>query len=121
MVYARVVCSADGCLSQVTMRGHVSPAGGPRGGNIVCAAITGLVRSCAEVIVRRDGISADGTADAEGEFMLSVRQVGAEQRQWLRGVSDVLTGGLRRIAAESPDELELEVVTLGPGSKEWKR
>ncbi len=108
MVHVRVTRSADGCLSALVMTGHVSPAGGPRGANLTCAAVTGLVRSCAEVIATADGIVADGIAEREGELHVTVHAVAGGRHEWLRGVTDVLVSGVRRMAADAPGEVELE-------------
>lgn len=108
MVHLRVTRSSDGCLSALVMTGHVSAAGGPRGANLICAAVTGLVRSCAEAIAVADGIVADGAAEREGELHVTVRAVESGRRDWLKGVTDVLLSGLRRMAADAPGEVELE-------------
>lgn len=105
MIRATVLLAADGCLVRVSMRGHASNSAGPRGGNVICAAVTALVRSCAEAVSEHSGITVDGAAEAEGEFVLSVRTVDTNERAWLRGVSDVLASGLRRMAGDSPDEV----------------
>ncbi len=108
MVHVRVTRSSDGCLSVLVMTGHVSAAGGPHGANLTCAAVTGLVRSCAETIATADGVVADGTAEREGELHVTVRAVDGGRREWLRGVTDVLVSGVRRMAADAPAEVELE-------------
>jgi len=108
VVHVRVTRSADGCLSALVMTGHVSAAAGPRGANLICAAVTGLVRSCAETIVAANGIVAGGDAGREGELHVAVRSVESGRREWLRGVTDVLVSGVRRMAADAPDEVELE-------------
>lgn len=108
MVHVRVSVSASGALSELRMTGHVSPAQGARGSNTVCAAVTGLVRSCAEAIAAHSAIEANGSAEAEGEFRLSVAGVAPGHDDWLRGVTDVLLNGLRRMSADTPAEVELE-------------
>ena len=87
MVHVRVTRSADGCLSALVMTGHVSVAAGPRGANLICAAVTGLVRSCAETIVAASGIVAGGDAGREGELHVTVRSVESGRREWLHGVT----------------------------------
>jgi uncharacterized protein YsxB (DUF464 family) len=107
VVRIRVTRSADGCLAELIMEGHVSAAGGTHGANIVCAAVTGLIRSCADAIVAAGGIEAAGTAESEGAFRLAIRSASTERREWLRGVTDVLIAGVRRMADETPDEVSL--------------
>lgn len=118
MVTVRVTCSAEGSLANLVMHGHVSTGAGPRGANPVCAAITGLVRSCAEVLAGADGVTAVGTAEREGEFAVSVTAVDNVRRDWARGVTDVLVTGLRRMAADAPEEVELRVINRGSASSD---
>lgn len=108
MITIRVSCSSDDCLTELEMHGHASTAAGRRGANVVCSAVTGLVRSCAEALTGR-GMDVTGTAEREGELHLRLRSVRDTEREWLRGVTDVLTGGLRRMASEAPEEVALEV------------
>ena len=96
------------------MTGHVSLAAGPRGGNVICAAVTGLVRSCLEVVASAPGIVADGSAGREGKLRVTVGSVDDERRDWLRGVTDVLVSGVRRMATDAPGEVELTEVSVTP-------
>lgn len=107
MVQVRVTRSSDGCLSALVMTGHVGVTGGPRGANLTCAAVTGLVRSCVDTIAAADGVAAVGSAEREGELQVTIRTVVEGRRDWLRGVTDVLLSGVRRMATDAPGELEL--------------
>lgn len=113
MVRAEATRSADGCLRHLSVCGHISAAGGPYGANALCGAVSGLVRSCAQAIAGRSGIEADGAADTEGTFELSIRRVDESEHQWLLGVTDVLVGGLRCMAQGAPDEMEFREADPG--------
>lgn len=118
MVTVRVTRATEGWLAELVMRGHVSSAAGPRGANPVCAAVTGLVRSCAEVLADTDGVAAVGGAEREGELTVSVLAVDSARTDWARGVTDVLVTGLRRMAVDAPEEVEVRVIGRGSASPE---
>ena len=91
------------------MDGHVSSANGPRGANLVCAAVTGLVRSCTDALAAADGVAVEGSAEREGSLHVTVRSVDDEKRDWLKGVTDVLICGVLRMAEESPGEVDASI------------
>jgi uncharacterized protein YsxB (DUF464 family) len=102
----------EGALSHLRMAGHASPAAGPRGGNIVCAATTAVVRSCVEAIAARPDVVVAARGD-EGELSVTVTGYPPDVAEWLRGVTEVLLVGVRRIADDSPDEISLTVEDEG--------
>jgi uncharacterized protein YsxB (DUF464 family) len=77
--------------------------------NAVCAAVTGIVRSCADAVANEPLVVADGASSGEGELVVTVRSVDPERRAWLTGVTDALVAGLERMAAEAPAEVELVI------------
>ena len=93
------------------MDGHASSAGGARGANPVCAGVTALARSCAEALATHEGVAVRGTAPGPGAMDLVVDGVGEAEVDWLRGVTDVLVGGCRRLARDAPDEVDVRVET----------
>ena len=112
MIRVRAVLDGAGCLSSVSVTGHAAPERGSSAGNVVCAAVTGLVRSCADAIARRPSIAACGTAPDPGELRVEILSRDTDGG-WLRGVTDVMLGGIERIAREAPDEVELTVERTG--------
>lgn len=112
MIRVRVTVTVEGALSRLEMHGHVSPSHGTSGSNLTCAAVTGLVRSCAEAIDRNPGLQAHGAAEDEGEFQLAVIAVAETQVAWLQGVTDVLLTGVRRLQLDTPGEIELVEETV---------
>ena len=112
MIRVRAIVDDAGCLSSVSVSGHAAAERGPSGGSIVCAAVTGLVRSCAEAIARRPSITASGDAPGPGELRVEIHGCGSDG-EWLRGVTDVMLCGVERMAGEAPDELELMIERTG--------
>jgi len=106
------VVDRRGALSRLDMSGHASVASGPKGGNTVCAAVTAVVRSCAEAISRNPGIASVGSA-TEGEFHLEITGCTDDVVDWLRGTTAVLTAGVGRIETDSSDEVDFRLVTEG--------
>ena len=69
-----------------------------------------MLKACAAALaVAAPGVVARGNAPEEG--LLSVQVVSAEEssRLWLKGVTDVLTSGIRGLAADFPSEVEFRV------------
>jgi hypothetical protein len=63
---------------------------------------------------------ANGAAGREGELRVAVGSVDDEQRDWLRGVTDVLVSGVRRMATDAPGEVELTEVLVTPEPERTK-
>ncbi|MFW5742027.1 MAG: ribosomal-processing cysteine protease Prp [Spirochaetota bacterium] len=107
MIDVRVVVDGSGALSSLTVRGHASL--GSRTVSAECAAVSGIVRACAQAIDERGDIAATGSADAPGDLVLSIDSVAAAALAWLRGVTDVIVTGIARVARESPQEVTMAV------------
>jgi len=112
VITVRVRLDGDGCLSSVSVSGHASTDQGSRTGNVVCAAVTGLVRSCADAIAGRTAITATGAAPRPGELRVDIVSC-EDDGEWLRGVTDVMLCGVDRMTGETPDEVRLIVERTG--------
>jgi uncharacterized protein YsxB (DUF464 family) len=111
MLSVVVSVSPEGCLQQLRASGH---AGASRGGtNAVCAAVTALIRTAAEVLHSRPGVRCDGEAPAEGELALRVHHIPAESLEWARGVTDSLVAGCLRVQSEAPEAVAVEILRRG--------
>ena len=113
MIRVRVVLDGDDCLSSLTVAGHASVESGSAGDNVVCGAVTAIVRACAEAISLRDTIRASGAAARPGELRVDVEERSGDDAEWLRGVTSVMLVGVERIASEAPGEVELTKDTVG--------
>lgn len=112
MIVVRVRLDEDGCLASVSVSGHASTDQTGRGGNVVCAAVTGLIRSCADAIAERTAIVATGAAPHPGQMRFDIVSR-EDDGEWLRGVTDVMLCGVRRISGDSPGEVQLTVERTG--------
>ena len=108
MIDVRLVVDDEGLLSSLTVCGHASIAGGAAGENVTCAAVSGIVRACVQALVDRRSVGARGSADGPGDLRVMVAPTEAD-REWLRGVTDVVLSGVGRIAKEAPDDVSLTV------------
>lgn len=104
MISVRVTIDAEGCLSSLDVTGHAAAIG--TGENAVCAAVTAIVRAVGDAIVVHD-VRASGRSTGPGSLSLAIDE--PTRDGWLRGVSDVLVGGIERIAREHPGEVTIDV------------
>jgi uncharacterized protein YsxB (DUF464 family) len=108
---------SGGCLEGFEASGHALRESEPirDGGelDLVCAAVTTLLRTASRMLYRHPDIEADGTAPETGSMFLSVRRIPGNLRWWLGGVTDFLLAGLRDIEAEHPQSLQLVIRRKG--------
>jgi len=109
VIIVRAELDGEDCLRRLSVLGHASTVNGRPGTNIVCAAVTGIVRATAEAIAGRSTIGATGAAARPGESLVEVVKSEPEDADWLRGVTDVLEAGIRRLAAEHPGEVDFTI------------
>jgi len=111
MLSVIVSLSPEGCLERLDATGHAGST--PRGANVACAAATALLRTAAELMHSRPGVRCDADAPAPGELRLAVSLIPRESVEWARGVTDFVIQGCRRIQAEVPAALAVQIVKRG--------
>ncbi|MBN1686419.1 MAG: ribosomal-processing cysteine protease Prp [Spirochaetales bacterium] len=104
-----VTVAQDGCgkMESVTVDGHA--LGLRRGGNIVCAAVTILVRTAARLLEADPDVRVSGGPGERGEFTLFVDSAGQDKNALVKTVGDFLVQGLKDLQAEFPDDCTLEI------------
>jgi uncharacterized protein len=100
----------NGRVDRLTSRGHAP--GSPAGENILCAAVSILLRSFARVIEDAHGIESEGSAPEPGVLDLTVRRIGKEKEEWFEGLSDFLMRGLSDLEREYPEELRIHITSV---------
>lgn len=108
MIRVRLVLAAEGHLVAASAGGHASDGTGLYGANIVCAAVSTLLRSHALALGKRESVQAVGKG-AAGRFEMRMGAVDRGDIEWLRGAGSVLIEGLRRLSEDEPGEVSLEV------------
>jgi len=105
---------ADGCLRSFSASGHAGS--GPRGRDVVCAAVTVLLRTAARLLSAQPDLRVSGQEPAEGYLRLALEPPAPARREWVRGVTDTLVAGLRDLDQEFPGRLKLEIGEEGNGT-----
>lgn len=101
MIIAELVLEG-GLLKSCAIRGHAGA--GPKGSDIVCAAVSVLSRTVYKVLSEREGITVRSSAPNRGDFFLEVSCDGnPENRDFLDGAGAFLIEGLVSVSKEFPD------------------
>lgn len=98
---------ASGVLQEVIAEGHAGF--GTRGQDIVCAAVSILMRTAARTFEENKGYAVDGAALKRGELHFSVRCQSDGSADWARGVTGMFVKGIDDLAHEFPDHIDLTI------------
>ena len=127
MVKIRLLSNAENCFSAFESSGHASGshAGGghadfgdndgkpEKGGNIVCAAVTILLKtavlSLSSAQKESSSLKAEIRADNPGYLSAKITAFSDKDRPRLQYLLEFLTIGLMAIEAEYPDCLDLQI------------
>ena len=122
MVKIRLLSNAENCFSAFESSGHAGSGhadfgdndGKPeKGGNIVCAAVTILLKtavlSLSSVQKQPSSFKAEIQADNPGYLSAKVTAFSEEDKPRLQYLLEFLTIGLMAIEAEYPDCLDLQI------------
>ena len=97
----------NGLLKSCRIAGHAGL--GPKGADIVCAAVSVLARTAYKTLSQRKGIRVECGLPERGEFYLEITGVKAGDRGFLTGTGEFLKEGLQSIACEFPDNCMLSI------------
>ncbi|MGI5066325.1 ribosomal-processing cysteine protease Prp [Treponema putidum] len=122
MVKIRLLSNAENCFSAFESSGHAGGSyalcgdndGKPeKGGNIVCAAVTILLKtavlSLSSAQKESSSLKAEILADNPGYLSAKVTAFSEEDKPRLQYLLEFLTIGLMAIEAEYPDCLDLQI------------
>lgn len=102
MTQVVLTCSADGCLKEVSARGHA--AFGKKGRDIVCAAESFLLRTAMEVLESSAcGLILAKDVSRRGELFFRVVERGSVSVDRLRCVADFIRDGMQSLSEEYPE------------------
>ena len=96
-----VMVLEGGLLKSCHVSGHAGA--GPKGADIVCAAVSVLVRTACKVLSERKGITVYSEFPERGEFSLEILDMTAENREFLSGTGIFLKEGLVSVSGEYPE------------------
>jgi uncharacterized protein YsxB (DUF464 family) len=104
----RATCSVDNdfVLNELTIDGHSGFAAS--GSDIVCAAVSILSHALHCGLRTVPGIDISVVDNAT--YTLTVRDVRAEVKSEIRGMTVLVTEGLKSLASQYPDHVELHII-----------
>lgn len=105
MIEVRACLGADGVLRRVDSSGHAGT--GSAGRDLVCAAVSVLLRTAYEVLAQVPGTRVEGSAPEPGSLWFSLRDYPPGDADRLRGIGDFLLTGLSGLEREYPGALKL--------------
>jgi uncharacterized protein YsxB (DUF464 family) len=106
LITALVTLDGAALLRGLDLQGHAGA--GKRGEDVVCAAVSFLVRTAAAVLADKAYVTAQVVAPARGELHLSI-ECKREGEPYLRAIQDFLLTGLNSVAEEYPECLRVDV------------
>jgi uncharacterized protein YsxB (DUF464 family) len=109
LIEIEAVMEDDGTLRACKALGHARA--GKNGADIVCAAVSVLMRTAFETLSDRNGISIKYGAPEPGNFWLEV-DYSSDGKDFLFATGAFLIEGLRSVAQEFPGNCRLNIRTL---------
>jgi len=108
MIMVDVVVDPQGRLKSCRVEGHADA--GPRGGDVVCAAVSVLVRMAIRTLSRVEGVTVRGGAPDRGALWMETDSA-AEGETFLAAAGAFLMEGLNSVSAEYPDHCTVRIRT----------
>lgn len=108
MIEIEAFVDPGGVLRACKVSGHAGA--GKAGADIVCAAVSVLMRSAIRTLSGRKGITVRGGAPEPGLLWMEADYT-ADGREFLSAAGVFLTEGLRSVAEEFPDYCRLNIRT----------
>ena len=113
MIQAELVLK-DGLLKSCRISGHAGA--GPKGSDIVCAAVSVLARTALMIISERKDIKIQGGHPERGHFWMDISVISVESKDFLDGVGTFLKQGLISVSREFPDFCVINIEEIHDGS-----
>ena len=108
MIEIEAVVDQAGILKSCSAKGHAGA--GKAGFDIVCAAVSVLMRTAIKTLSDREGITIRGDVPEPGLVWLQA-EYSAEGKNFLSAAGVFLIEGLRSVAEEFPDYCKLAIRT----------
>jgi uncharacterized protein YsxB (DUF464 family) len=109
MIRIEAALDDAGLLRSCRIQGHAEA--GPRGGDIVCAAVSVLARTALRVLSRREGITVRGEAPERGVISMEIDYAG-NGREFLAAAGAFLVEGLQSVAGEYPENCVMHITKV---------
>ena len=102
MVKVFLRLSSEGLLRECRVKGHAES--GEKGHNLICAAVTVLVRTAVRTLENRNEPGLEGEAPEPGELGFKLNSQDSEPSPRLQGITDFLLTGLLDLQEEYPED-----------------
>jgi uncharacterized protein len=103
LITVKLAFDNHGCLKRLEATGHAELAA--RGYDILCAAVTVLIRTTAKIIHANRSIQSTGSKAYPGLMQFEIVSYKQEQKDWMRGVTDFCVTGLQDLMYEYPERV----------------
>ena len=108
MIVIDISLDKTGILKTCRINGHAEA--GPKGTDIVCAAVSILARTTFNVLAKRNGVEVLGGAPGRGVFFMEIKADKTENH-FISAISDFFLEGLRSVSKEYPDFCTMNIST----------
>jgi uncharacterized protein YsxB (DUF464 family) len=108
LIEIEAVVDESGLLRACTASGHAGA--GAAGTDIVCAAVSVLMRTAIQTLSGREGVTVRSGAPEPGHLWMETGYT-AEGKGFLFAAGEFLAGGLRSVAEEFPGHCKLTIRT----------
>ena len=107
MITASAVVDDRLCLVSLQVNGHADFA--ERGSDIVCSAVSILVRTAGRILLSQLKNNCEYDSDGKGSFRLEVLKTIEGKWDWIRGITEFLLNGLSDLEKDFPAFVKLEI------------
>ena len=106
MISIDIFLDETGVIKSCSAKGHANA--GKTGTDIVCAAVSVLIRTLARVLSAKKGINIQSAAVEPGNLWLKIDYT-AEGRDFLSACGEFFVTGLRSLTEEYPDKCKINI------------
>ncbi|MBI9098177.1 MAG: ribosomal-processing cysteine protease Prp [Spirochaetaceae bacterium] len=107
MISAAAVIDDSLCLVELDVNGHADFA--ERGSDIVCSAVSVLVRTAGRIVLSQLLNGCEYESDGKGSFQLKLVKIPDGKQEWMRGITEFLLNGLSDLEKDYPAFVKLEI------------
>jgi uncharacterized protein YsxB (DUF464 family) len=99
--------SGNSVIKSLKAEGHAMS--GKKGTDIVCSAVTCLLRTAANLLSNEKNIIVEGSAEKPGKMKMLLVKYPEEKAVWLSGVTEFLKKGIIDLEKEFPDKINVNI------------
>ena len=106
MTTVTLVCGRDGAIRSCVAEGHAGFAA--KGYDIVCAAVTVLIRTAMQTLSQTDGVTMQANVTERGKLAFAVTEAAEGKTERLACIADFLDCGVQSLQSEYPQFIRLQ-------------